>query len=179
MDFARQAMLDLLTVALRTADGLLRSGHTEFWCFAVALQPDGTRICVVSNEADFSRILAAQPQVIEQQRPGVTAVGPGMTTVCVAANRLPDAALYSGHDEIVARLREMAVAGEIVGSAVVTTGLEDYDEDTPEPVVEVELEHAGGWALVYGQPYRLDGGELAHGDVRQFDHTPEVFAPEL
>lgn len=177
MDPVRQLMLDLLSVAFRTAAGLLDRGHTEFWHFAVAVRPDGTRLCVVANEADFLPVLSAQPQTNERLSSAVVSLGPSMTTECLAANRDPDNEIDAGEEAVINRLRALAAVGEIVASAVAGVGVEAYDEDEeqPEPVVEFQLEHANGWTLLYGQPFHIVNGRVDFGEVVQFDHTAEVF----
>src|SRR5262245_15955657 len=166
----KQTMLELLITSLQMANDLVRAGHASFWCFAVALRTDGCRVCIVSNEADFLPLLSAQPQVIEELGPNLTAAGPVMTTECLGANQDEAEADEEGHEATVARLRELAGRGEIIATAVVTTE-PDFDRSPgPVPTIWVELEHRDGWALLYAQPYSTQGGEFQVGDADQYEH---------
>jgi hypothetical protein len=169
----RQTMMELLIAALRTANGLVQGGHADFWCFAVAQRKDGSRFCLVSNEADFLPILSAQPQVTEDIAPEVVAAGPSMSTEWLAANREQGSEVDEGYEATIEKLRELASGGEIVATAVVTTEL-DHDRSPPQPAIMVELEHQQDFALLYAQPYRIEGG-FQVGEAEQFEHIPEVF----
>jgi hypothetical protein len=159
-------------------DQLLRRGQVEFQPFAVALSSHGCKLCFVSDEADFLPILSAQPQVVEPQAAGVIAIGPSMTTESLAANRAEGADFWTRHDAVVERLGQLAAAQEIVASAVAYRESEQDDEGQSQSLVQVELEHASGWTLLWSQPYQLVGGEVHLGEVAQYDHDSEVFHPE-
>lgn len=177
MGVERQAMIDLVSVALKTSDQLLRRGQVEFQPFAVALSSHGCHLCFVSDEVDFLPVLTAQPQVAESRGP-VLAVGPSMTTESLAANRIEGADFWTRHDVVVERLRHLAATREIVASAVVYREHGEDDQGQTQSLVQVELEHTSGWTLLWSQPYQFVEGELQLGEVAQYDHDSEVFHPE-
>jgi hypothetical protein len=162
MEDVKQVMMGLLVTSLQTASNLLRLGHEPFWCFAFVLRADGSVACFAASEEELPAVVAAQAQPV--------------TTECLAANRDEDAEDDNGHEAMQARLQELAAAGEVVATAVVSNELDDFRSPQAELTIEVELEHRDGWALLFAQSYRREGGDIHLGEVGQFEHDPVVFA---
>jgi hypothetical protein len=169
VDDVKQTMMGLIVTSLRIANGLLQSGHVSFRCFAVALRPDGGRVCVVSDEADFAPVLALLPGTVWVVG-GAPPDEPAPTAVCLGVGADDD-----DEDATVARLRQLAERGEVVATAVVEAE-PDWDHPSgPRPTVWVELEHQSDWTLLYTQAYSLEGGTFQVGEVGTYEHEAEVF----
>ena len=178
MDDVKPVMIDLLIAALQTANGLLQKGHVGFQPFAVALAAHGCKLCFVSDDADFLPVLSSQPLTVEPRGPQVTAIGPSMTTECLAANRTEGATFWTRYDAVIERLRTLAVAGEVVATAVAYREDDEDEDGNLRSQVQIELEHANGWTLLWNQPFEVVNGELRIGEENQYDHDSEVFNPD-
>jgi len=171
VDDVKQTMMGLIITSLRAANGLLRTGHESFWPFAVALRPNGSRLCIASRETDFVPLLAMLPGTV-----GVLGedTEPATEAVCLAVDGEDDDEV-SGAEAVVARLRQLAARGEVVASAVVEIE-PDWDNPAGEvPTVWVRLEHKDDWTLLYTQAYSLEGGVFRAGEVGTFEHEAVVF----
>lgn len=169
MDDVKQTMMRLLITALRVANGLLQSGRDSFRCFAIALRADSSRVCVVSDQADFVPILAHLPGTVEVLGAD-SADEPATTAECLEVGADDD-----DEDATVDRLREMAKRGEVVATAVVEVEPDWEAPPGPVPTVWVELEHDSGWTLLYTQPYTRAGDEFQVGEAGTWEHEAEVF----
>jgi hypothetical protein len=141
----------------------------SFRCFAVALRPDGGRVCVVSDEADFVSVIALLPGSVWVVG-GPPADEPALAVECLGVDADDD-----DEDATVTRLRELAERGEVVATAVVEAE-PDWDHPSgPRPTVWVRLEHRDDWTLLYTQAYSLEGDVFQAGEVGTYEHEAEVF----